>query len=963
MYKKISVVILIIAAFSCSIYILTKKNKFTISTYGEEQEKEEFVKDRLQYEYNILKNPVTGTIPKDIREREIEFARNLPVKDGSAAGLFTPQNLNAYSPAGPDNIGGRTRAFAFDVRFGTGGNKVILSGSVSGGIYRTTNGGISWTKVTPQMEIHNVTAIAQDPRPNFQDTWYAGGGEALGNSASDFGAFYLGFGILKSTDNGLTWTKLTLTVTNTDGTTLGAGTLDAFDNVFDIVHKIVVSPVNGYLYIAGHRRLVRSTDNGQSFKVVFAGDTPATADGGQMDIVTSDAGKLYLAVNGSNPDLKIRGVWASSSGDFNSWTRLAGGSTLGVDSLKAWRANSYDGNSKRIILALAPSNQNLLFAFYENGLSQAAAKGAHPEGDFFKIDVGANSYVNLSANMPDFPGQTDGVDPLTLQGGYDMALAIKPDDPKVIFVGGTNLYRSTDGFTTATKTEWIGGYRKLNPPTAEQYPGSHADFHGLYFDPTNPIHAYAINDGGIQQTDSILAIDKPDPVPWTMVSKYQTLQYNFVAMDPAAGQNNFFGGAQDNGCYFRQDGIPNPNDQFKISGGDGASVSIASVTNTAFTVYFSSQFGSLTRDITNNFVSIVPAGLTANPEVGFGDFVTYFKTDFDNTEDLYYANYNRVFRTKNASTVTPTTWQELTGVASAINAANPMGTDISIRAFELSRGPYTTDHVLYIGTSGGQVFRLNDPRNAAVTIVPVNITPPGLQGNVTDIAVNPNDDNEVMVVVSNYGTANIYYSKNGKSAIPTWKNAEGNLTLPSIRSCMIIVKKDASGKAATEYYVGTSIGLYSTTNINAASVNWEREGDAVLGMALVTTLDYRPQDNTLLVGTHGNGMFYANTGTPNFNPNGSVIPPVEPPGTDSVFIKSLIPTLTNHYLLLGPGNIAGINQISIRIYNMAGQLVYSNTSGYATTQIDVSRFAAGGYILKVTSTDNKYKYTKRFVKY
>ncbi|MDQ6762716.1 MAG: T9SS type A sorting domain-containing protein [Bacteroidota bacterium] len=960
MRKKIPVIIILtIAALSCCIYILAKKNKFTISVYGEEEEREMFVKDRLQYEYDILKNPVTGQIPKDIREKEVEFARTLPVKGAGAAGLFTPENLNAYNLAGPDNIGGRTRAFAFDTRFGTGGNKVILSGSVSGGIYRTANGGSSWSKVTPQMEIHNVTAIAQDPRPGFQDTWYAGGGEALGNSASDFGAFYLGFGILKSIDNGLTWTKLTLTVTNFDGTTLGAGTLDVFDNVFDIVHKIVVSPVNGYVYIAGHRRLVRSTDNGQSFRVVFSGDTPSTADAGQMDIVSSNAGQLYLAVNGGNPDKKIRGVWTSASGDFNSWSRIAGGQTLGIDSLKGWRGNAYDTiNSKRIILALAPSNQNLLFTFYENGLSQAAKSGAHPEGDLFKIDVAANTYVNLSANMPDFPGQTDGVDPLTLQGGYDMALAIKPDDPKVIFVGGTNLYRSTDGFTTNTKTEWIGGYRKANPPSAEQYPGSHADFHGLFFDPTNSIHAYAINDGGIQQTDSVLANDTPDPVPWSMVSKYQTLQYNFVAIDPAAGQNNFFGGAQDNGSYFRQDGVVNPNDQFKIGGGDGASVSIASVTNSEFTVYFSSQFGSLTRDITNNFVSIVPAGLTANPEVGFGDFVTYFKTDFDNTEDLYYANYNRVFRTKHASTVTPATWEELTGIASAINSANPMGTDISIRAFELSRGPYTTDHVLYIGTSGGQVFRLNDPRNAAVTAVPLDITPVGLQGNITDIAVNPNDDNEVMVVVSNYGTTNIWYSKNAKGAVPTWKNAEGNLTLPSVRSCMIIVKKDASGNAATEYYVGTSVGLYSTTNINAASVNWEREGDAVLGMALITTLDYRPQDNTLLVGTHGNGMFYANIGTPNFIPNGNGAPV---PG--NTFIQSLYPTLTHQYLFLGVGNITGVNQIAIRIYNITGQLVYSNTVGYASGQIDVSRFAAGAYILKITSTDNKYEYTRKFVKY
>ncbi|MEP6597499.1 MAG: T9SS type A sorting domain-containing protein, partial [Ginsengibacter sp.] len=795
-------------------------------------------------------------------------------------------------------------------------------------------------------------------------TWYAGGGEAVGNSAADVGAFYLGFGILKSINNGLTWTKLTLAVTNADGSAIAPGTLEAFDNVFDIVHRISVSPANGFVYIAGHRRLVRSADGGQSFRVVFGGDTPATAEAGQMDIISSNAGRLYLAVNGGNPDAKVRGIWTSPSGDFNTWTRIAGGKLLNVDSLIGWRANSYDtAGPKRIILALAPSQQNILFAFYQNGLSQEAQKGANPEADLFKLDVSSLSAItniNLSANMPDFPGQLDGVDPLAVQGGYNMALAVKPDNPNVVFVGGTNLYRSTDGFSSTTNTEWIGGYRKKNPPTAEAYPNSHPDFHGLFFQPGNANIAFAINDGGIQKTSNILASLSPDPVAWSMVSNYQTLQYNFVAIDPAPGQNNFFGGAQDNGSYFRVDGNTPPNEQFKIGGGDGAAVSIAKVTDIAFTVYFSSQFGSLTRDITNQFASIEPSGLTPNPDGGFGDFVTYFKTDFDNPEDLYYVNYNRIFRTKKASAVTSSGWEELKGVATIVNPDMPAGTDVSIRALELSRGPYLPEHVLYFGTSEGHVYRLNDPRNALISSTPVEITPAGMTGNVSDIAVNPNNDDEILVTVSNYGATSIWVTKNAKSDLPTWKNAEGNLTLPSVRSCMIIVKKDASGKPATEYYVGTSVGLYSTTNINAATVTWEREGDNILGMALTTTLDYRPQDNTLLVGTHGNGMFFTNTGTPNFNPNA---PPVDPSLPDNTFIQKIYPTITNNTLQYLKGNLLNITGISLRIYNMAGQLVYSEKNTYETGEIDVTRFAPGGYVLKIASDDNKYKFIQKFIKY
>ncbi len=961
MYKNLIAVLLLVATFTCGIFFLFKKNKLVIIENNQENEREEFVKDRLQYEFDILKNPFTGTIPKNIFKKEIEFAKSLPVKDAGNSGLFTPANLNSYNLAGPDNIGGRTRAFAIDKRYGTGANKVILSGSVSGGIFRTADGGATWNNVTPQTEVHNVTSIAQDPRPGFQDTWYAGGGEAIGNSAADIGAFYFGFGILKSTDNGLTWNRLTLSVTNSDGTPLAPGTLETFDNVFDIVHKIIVNPANGNVYIAGHRRLVKSADGGATFRVVFGSSTPATSDQGQMDIVSNSTGKLFLAVNGGNPDANLRGIWTSTSGDFNTWTRIAGGQTLGVDSLPGWRGNSYDtAGPKRILLALAPSQQNLLFAFYQNGLGQENKNGAHPEGDLFKIDLNTNTSTNLSANMPDFPGQLDGIDPIALQGGYNMAIAVKPDDPNVIFVGGTNLYRSTDGFTSKTRTDWIGGYRKQNPVTPETYPNSHADLHGLFFDPSNSNVAFAINDGGIQKTDNILASQSPDPVSWTMVSKYQTLQYNFVAIDPASGQNNFFGGAQDNGCYFRIDGTAVPNDQFKISGGDGASVFIASATVNAFTIYYSSQFGSLTRDITNNFTTITPSDLTANPAAGFGDFVTYFKGDFDNPQDLYYVNFNRVFRTASALTVTPSTWQELTGIATTVNPGKPRGTDVSIRALELSRGPYLADHVLYIGTSDGHLYRLNDPRNASLTATPSDITPPGLAGNISDIAVNPNNDNEILVTVSNYGTTNIWHSTNAKSASPNWKDVEGNLTLPSIRSCMVVVKKDVSGNATTEYYVGTSVGLYSTTNINASSVTWEREGDNVLGMALVTALDYRPQDNTLLAGTHGNGMFYAGTGTPNYNPNAGTTDPGLPANT---LIRFIYPAFTNNNIQFVRGNVLNVNTISLRIYNMAGQVIYAVKTNYQTGNIDVKRFPSGVYILEIISDDGQYKFIRRFIKY
>lgn len=932
----------------------------------EESKKAVFVKERAQYEFDMIKDPATGKIPLDVFDKEIALAKSIPVKQSNGSGLDLFAN-NTYNAAGPINQGGRTRAVAFDRRFGTGGNQVIIAGAVSGGIFRSTDGGANWTRVTPEGEVHNVTAIAQDPRPGSQDTWYAGGGEAFGGSASAIGAFYLGQGVWKSTNNGATWTRLTLDITGI-GTPGGGFTLEGFDNAFDIVHDIDVNPANGHVYICGHRRLIRSTNAGTSFEVVFAGTTPATADQGQMDVSITNAGRIFLAVNGGFADGTLRGLWTSTTGNsgLTNWTRIAGGQTAGTDSLNDWRGNSADGSSKRIVLAVAPSNQNILYVCYENGLSQESANGANPEVDLYKLDFTANTYANRSANMPDFPGQINTIDPIAIQEGYDLMVAVKPDNPDVVFIGGTNLYRSTDGFATTANTEWIGGYEKgttigFNLPT-------HPDIHALVFDPTNANRAICANDGGLQVTNNIMTNNTaPDIVAWTHLDNYQTLQYYHVAIDPSTTAANFIGGAQDNGTYIRQQAASPPNEQDLVAFGDGCAAAIASLTSSNVRIFSSSQLGSISRQTTTTSTNIRPTSdMTANPSGGFGEFVTYFKLDFDSPEDLYYVNFNKVFRTTNNSAVTGATWTYLSGVAGAVNAANINGTNIGIRALELTRGPYTASHALFIGTTNGKVFRLDNPRNAAATAVPVDITPVGLNGNISDISANPNNDDELLLTVSNYGASSVFWTKNAKSASPVWKSAEGNLSLPSFRSCMIVVKKDASNIPVQEYYVGTSVGLYSATNIGATldaggTVNWVREGGNTLGFAIIQSMDYRPQDNMLVIGTHGNGMYFTSLGTPNFQPNQNtgIDDPVR---NDKNFIQKAFPTVVADKIEYRTGNQFTIKRIVVQVHNTMGQLVYRKEDGYQNGLVDVSKLAKGAYVLTITSSDYKQQFIQQFVK-
>jgi len=121
-----------------------------------------------------------------------------------------------------------------------------------------------------------------------------------------------------------------------------------------------------------------------------------------------------------------------------------------------------------------------------------------------------------------------------------------------------------------------------------------------------------------------------------------------------------------------------------------------------------------------------------------------------------------------------------------------------------------------------------------------------------------------MAVVSNYGANSIFWTGNATSASPTWQMIEGNVDIPSVRACEIIVKT-----TGVEYYIGTSVGLFSTTKINGSSTVWSREiGTAgkpseMLNTAIVNSLASRWSDNTLVVGTHGNGMFSAVLGKSN----------------------------------------------------------------------------------------------------
>ncbi|MGA1307066.1 MAG: WD40/YVTN/BNR-like repeat-containing protein, partial [Candidatus Kapaibacteriota bacterium] len=132
---------------------------------------------RERYMNMLLADPKTGKIPQYSRAQELAFAKRLiqDQKDKSSDLL----NDDSWSFAGPNNVGGRTRAIEVDIR----NEQIIIAAGVSSGIFKSTDQGKTWKKTLRNNQLQSITCIIQDKRPGKEHNWYASTGEFHGNSS------------------------------------------------------------------------------------------------------------------------------------------------------------------------------------------------------------------------------------------------------------------------------------------------------------------------------------------------------------------------------------------------------------------------------------------------------------------------------------------------------------------------------------------------------------------------------------------------------------------------------------------------------------------------------------------------------------------------------------------------------------------------------------------------------------
>ncbi|HIA10661.1 MAG TPA: T9SS type A sorting domain-containing protein [Flavobacteriales bacterium] len=793
---------------------------------------------RAAYELAKLADPETGEIPMGMRKRELRWIQNLRLQfQGKKA------SSHVWKSMGPANVGGRTRAMAIDVT----NENVILAGGVSSGVWRSVDQGLTWTKVTAKGQHHSVTTIAQDTRTGKTNVWYYGSGEGSGNSASkSFSGYYYGNGVYKSTDGGITWDTLGSTVSGTPQTS----------DTWDLIWRIAIDPSIDsvdILYATTEGSLYRSEDGGTTWTEPL--NIGLTSGAIATDIAVSATGITYFTVSSGAAN---KGIWRSMDHGLT-WTNISNGS-------------GWPGTHDRTVLAINPLNENSVYLLAHSpnyGQQSNVFFGGIEWNSLWKYrylggDGAASNgvWTDLSANLPN---SGTPIDNFNAQGGYDLIVAVKPDDSNTVFVGGTNLYRSTDGFTSPNNITHIGGYGAGSTiPFYDVYLNHHPDNHAVAFIPSNPDMMISSTDGGVFKTNDCMA----STVAWTNLNNgYTTTQFYTIAIDHGpANSDVIFGGLQDNGTWWTKSSDPSAAWTMP-SAGDG---SYCAVSDGGGSYYFSRQNGKMVK--TTLDVNGVPTAfnrmdpiLTDSTSTYDYLFINPFILDPSDNNVMYLAQFYHVWRNDNLNAIPLTNeWDTISTGWSELNTPTISGSTY-ITALACSKS--NPSNRVYYGTFNAKMYRIDSANTGNPT--GYEITNNIQYGGYTScIAVDPRDADKVMVVYSTYNTYSVFYSENGGAE---WGRVAGNLETgppvgapaflehigdgPSCRWAQIIPMADT-----TLYLLGTSVGLFSTNKLVADTVTtdstvWVPESDDIVGNVVVDMIDYRQSDGFVVLGTHGNGVY------------------------------------------------------------------------------------------------------------
>jgi len=748
-----------------------------------------------------------------------------------------------WMSAGPDNFAGRTRSLIVD----RNNPNTIYAGSVSGGLWVSTTGGIIWNPIPNTEHIMNVSTMMQDATGKI----YVGTGEAF--ETYRFNAFpgFMGNGIFVSHD-GQSFDQLASTVPAANDST----------SAWAYINRLAIQPVNGHLYAATHKGLNYSADGGQTWEIATdINGNPLNQN--VKSVKTGPDGVTAAAMNNL--------LYISTNGDHTQFVNVVTGEE---GKLPATGVERYE-------MAVAPSNANVIYA--------VAVKTA-PLGSLHNVYVSDNKGDTWRIIGPG--GSTSfqlfGTDNVGL---YANDVIVHPTNDGVVYLSGKNLW-------TGTRPNDLGNYsweNKTGIGGAAWFINS--NHHTCVFHPTNPNTVYIGTDRGVYRSVNNLASFQ------NMNRHLDTEKVYSVAFNSG---RRILAGTQSNGTLFISETGNTDRQAARIDNiqiANAGHVAMSAINQKA--LFWSSAiregtgsqaavplFRSDDLGATISLHSFSPT-TTANNFRTFLPAQAYWESvNFTQTKDSvmfyadkgYSAGQEVIVRSKNSRYPFKYTLPTSLADGDSILVKDPIASKFFYHVRKaatneiymttealnftkpsawfrilLPRGNVRTMNMshdgnyLWAGTENGLVYRLGNMHNAynAATSTILVGSPPSANPNyvidtltitipqaanrmVNGIAIDPRNPNHVVVVLGNYGRDHyVFRSTNATSANPTFTSIQGNLPKMPVYSVLIEMNDPNT------IILGTEKGVWVTTS--PTSGTWAQDSGPI-GDAVVTQIKQQLQN-------------------------------------------------------------------------------------------------------------------------
>ncbi len=559
----------------------------------------------------------------------------------ASATAWTPIGPTPTADADPavGLVSGRVTAIAVDPT----NSNIVFVGGAQGGVWKSTDGGAHWLPMFDTEKTLAIGSIAIDPSscaPAPCTTLYVGTGEQ--NFSGDS---YYGAGIYKSTDGGMTWAQvLGETILNPQpaapdsflppaapfNQAVGGARIGAL-----VVHPATPTRIFAAVQIfenvggGASSGIYCSDDEGSTWTQVISGAI------GTDVAINATAGIGYAALGSNNGDTDNRdttgqnGVYKSVNVNAacasQTWTLVS----------KAPVPLATAAGTIRLGLAPSDASGNTLYAAVTNPISSTPPFNTTLAG-VFKTVNGGTTWTVVTPSQDFCMNQCD----------YDLALKVHPNDANTVFAGGSAvrdnggqpffLLRTNDGGATWTQIAQDSGGTLL-----------HVDQHAIAFGFTgaNVSSIFVGNDGGIWRSPLAAPMS---PIAWTNRNQTLQLSqfYPGISMDPATA-NLGFGGTQDNGTQ-KYDVAANPPNQWieQAPCGDGGYTAIDPASPS--TIYAACQKIRIRKsfnDGADNFFTAADSGIAQSDR---SEFIPPLVIDPNpaSSNRLYFGTY-RVWQTAN----------------------------------------------------------------------------------------------------------------------------------------------------------------------------------------------------------------------------------------------------------------------------------------------------------------------------